>query len=83
MKVRIYFNRLADAPKIWSYDHGTQETEVLVTGWLLHGCDVTAGKDLSVPMGDQDRPRVWVEVQNADRVEVIDGVVHVHGESRR
>lgn len=64
-RYRIYFNRWADTPLIWSYDEGTQESEVTISGWTLFGCEVRSGMDLSVPANDREHPRVWMEFEAA------------------
>lgn len=38
---RVYFNRHAEAPQVWSVDEGTQETEVNVINFHI-GFGVTA-----------------------------------------
>jgi hypothetical protein len=78
MIYRLYYNRSEDAPWLWSYDQGTQDTEQLLRDYRLHGCDVRAGVDMSVPGGAKDRPKVWLAVE-AKHVEAIDGVGHFYG----
>lgn len=82
MRVRIYFNRIADLPRIWSFDHGTQETEQQITGWELYDVDAAAGQDLDIPSGDKERPRVWIELSNILGFTVVDDVLYVYGAVR-
>lgn len=79
MRLRIYHNRWSDWPRIWSYDHGTPDTEINVSGFSVHGGRMVNGEDPTVPSGDRERPRVWLEVLDVERVEVIEEVLHVYG----
>lgn len=79
MRIRIYYNRMADLPRIWSFDHGTQETEQQITGWKLYDVDAASGQDLDIPANDKERPRVWIELSNMLGCTVNDGVLYVYG----
>lgn len=79
MRIRIYFNRWADLPLIWSFDRGTQETEVSITDWKVHGCDIEDGYDETIPATEREIPRVWVEVIGAHTFRVEDDVLYVYG----
>jgi hypothetical protein len=80
LRVRIYYNSHGAAPRIWSYDYGTQQTEVAVTGFRLFGVTASGGRDQDVPIGDLKRPRVWIEINEASEVQVAqDGAVEVYG----
>lgn len=79
MRVRIYYNRSVDYPLIWSYDQGTQETEIQISGWRLHGLDAADGSDLTVPTGDREHPRVWIELKDVRLTHMRDDVLHVYG----
>lgn len=79
MRIRIYFNRMADLPRIWSFDQGTQETEQAVSGWKLYDVDAASGQDLDIPPGDKDRPRVWIELSNVLGCTVDGDVLYVYG----
>lgn len=82
MRIRVYFNRLSDLPRIWSFDHGTQETEQAVSGWKLYDVDAEAGQDLTVDSSDRERPRVWIELGKVVGFNVIDDVLYVYGAVR-
>lgn len=76
---RVYYNRTADEPWLWSVDEGTQESERQVTGVRMHGCDTRERVDLSVVTTDKERPRAWMEVDaNLMRVDC-EGVAHFFG----
>jgi hypothetical protein len=57
---RIYFNRWADAPLIWSVDEGTQATERNVRGVRF---DNVSGRTCSGPGDNVKSPTVWIEVE--------------------
>lgn len=79
LRYRIYFNRLADYPLIWSYDEGTQATEACVAGFRLHGCDAEHGQHMNVATGSTTAPRVWIAVR-ATRVEIHSRIAHFYAE---
>jgi hypothetical protein len=79
MTLRIYYNRGADAPLVWSFDLGTQETEITIRDWKVAGCDVVAGMDSSVASGDKERPKVWMSVLLVEKYDVRDDVLYVDG----
>lgn len=79
MRIRIYFNRWADLPLIWSFDHGTQESEVSITDWNVVGCDIEDGYDPNVSATEREIPRVWMEVLGAVACRVEDDVLYVYG----
>lgn len=82
MRVRIYYNRTSDAPQVWSYDFGTQDTEQKIAGWRLYDVDAANGQDLTVPTGDRERPRVWIELKSVIGYDVMDDVLCVYGSTR-
>lgn len=82
LRVRIYFNRFADAPLIWSWDQGTQATEERVSGFELHGIAAVSGCDPAVPAGDKNSPKIWVELLDVIWQETRDGVAHFYGVGR-
>lgn len=59
-RYRFYFNRLNEAPQIWSVDEGNQSTEINVTAVRTIECATCTGCDLSETV-NRDRPRAWVE----------------------
>ncbi len=65
---RIYYNRTAEYPLIWSIDQGTQETEINVKAIKLHRCNLTTGGDPTAPRVSKDVPCVWFEVWHATLV---------------
>lgn len=82
MRIRIYYNRMSDAPYIWSFDHGTQETERQVTNWRLFDVDAVAGVDNRVDPNDKEAPRVWIELRSVIGFDVTDDVLCVYGQDR-
>lgn len=64
MNVRVYFNRWADKPFIWSVDLGSQDTEVRVSDVHLNQVSGQTEIDESVLNGDKERPRVWIRYTN-------------------
>lgn len=79
MRFRIYYNRHRADGMIWSYDEGTQETEVHVSAWHIHGLTSESGQDILIDPGDTERPRVWVNIFGVQRVEVRDDIAHFYG----
>lgn len=73
---RVYFNRLNEAPQIWSIDEGDQTTEINVTGLTMMGCDVESKCNLS-ETDTENRPKAWFEVRGFLRVEA--GVAIISG----
>lgn len=63
-RVRLYYNRHSAAPCLWSIDYGTQESERTLRTVRWEGISGKTGVDLSVPVGDVDHPRVWIEFRN-------------------
>lgn len=60
-KYRVYFNRLNEAPQVWSIDEGTQESEVNVIGYEIVDCYTVSRVDLEETV-NRDRPKAWLEV---------------------
>lgn len=80
MRVRFYFNRWADAPRIWSLDLGTQETEKNVRNIDVRGCTLRTGCDPTVQPGDKTRPKVWLETDDVQKIIIgPDEIAHVIG----
>ena len=73
MTFRAYFNRRSEAPQVWSVDEGSQETEINVKGFVIHGCTVNAQFNGQRP--NNDSPVAWIEIE-ADTYRILDGVVH-------
>lgn len=73
---------MADLPRIWSFDQGTQETERAVSRWKLYDVDAADGQDLDIPSGDKERPRVWIELSSILGFTVVDDVLYVYGAVR-
>lgn len=76
---RIYFNRLNEAPLIWSVDEGDQTTEINVMGISLHGCDVETKSNLA-ETDTENKPKAWLEVRG--NLRVIQGVAVIVGTQR-
>lgn len=73
MSYRVYYNKSSEYPWVWSIDSGTQDTEVKVKGIQFHKVEAEAAADLSVPIGDTERPRVFFVVRYATLV-IKDGI---------
>lgn len=76
--IRIYYNRRSDAPFVWSFDYGTQDTEEKIIRWVLHGVYASEGHDDTIPAEDQEHPKVWIQVLDASRIIIEDGVLHAY-----
>lgn len=74
---RVYFNRLNEAPQIWSVDEGEQTTEINVIGVSIHDCVVETKCDLKETV-NRDRPRAWLEVRGM--LSVAGGIAVIRGE---
>lgn len=80
---RVYYNRHSEFPYIWSIDAGTLETEVKVKSVQFHRVSAETGFDPDVPIGDQERPRVFFVVRYCT-LSIKDGVAcFFHNESWR
>jgi hypothetical protein len=73
---RLYFNRLNEAPQIWSIDEGTQTSEINVSAVSLVNCNAVTRVDLDETI-NRDRPKVWIEVIGT--LEVVGGVAVITG----
>lgn len=71
MIFRAYFNRRSDAPRVWSVDEGTQESEINVISFFADGCAVRSRYNGEVP--NENMPVAWMEIE-AERMEVAGGV---------
>lgn len=70
---RMYFNRHADFPLVWSVDDGDQATEQNVSKIVLRGVfarTVYGGKGDNI-----NSPNVWIEVEG--HLEVTDNVAYI------
>lgn len=56
--IRVYYNRRGPLP--WSFDFGTQDTEVNVASIRLEG--VTATSNADPENRDPDKPSAWLEI---------------------
>lgn len=73
---RVYFNRLNEAPQVWSVDEGTQASEINVSTVSLVRCNAVTRADLDETV-NRDRPKVWFEV--VGELQVVDGVAVITG----
>lgn len=65
MDYRIFFNRRAEAPQVWSVDEGDQTSEINVSDFKIHHIVlVEPGADFSVKV-NPDTPTVWINVRSA------------------
>lgn len=83
MIIRIYFDRTSAYPLVWSWDHGTQETESGISGWELHGVEAVSQLDMRIAPSDKEHPRAWIEVPGAQWTELKGTVLHVYGSLRK
>lgn len=74
-RYRIYFNRLNEAPQVWSVDEGDQATEINVIAVCLLYCEVRTYTNLAEI--DEASPKAWIEVMGTLRVE--GGVATIRG----
>jgi hypothetical protein len=75
MLYRVYFNRSADFPLIWSFDEGDTSTEVLVTDFVIDKCVVTSAYD---PNGDNiNTPKGYLRV-DAEFMLIEDDIVYFY-----
>lgn len=81
MRIRLYYNKTSPLP--WAFDHGTQETETAISGWVLHEVNAASGMDTGVRPGDKNHPRAWIEIPGAQWTEMKGTVLHVHGSLRK
>ena len=78
MKYRLYYNRSEDIPRVWSFDEGTQESEQIVSAFVIDcGCVARSGADFSAPRVSKEVPRVWVEIE-CDAMTVADDVARFY-----
>jgi hypothetical protein len=75
MDYRAYFNRHSEWPYIWSVDEGTQKSETKVRDVYTYKCSTDTGYDPTVKSGDNERPRVFINIRYATLV-IRDGVAH-------
>lgn len=72
---RIYFNRKAEFPQVWSFDEGDQTSEVNIVDFKCHDITmVEPGADFAVKV-NPDTPTVWINVRRAT-VQMRAGVAH-------
>lgn len=75
-RYRVYFNRLNEAPQVWSVDEGTQASEVNVIAVSLVNCAAMTTCDLNETV-NHDRPKAWFEV--IGELHIVDGVAVIRG----
>lgn len=61
MRYRIYFNRAADAPQVWSVDEGSHASEVNVQGVQVAGnVPLATAHNLDA---QEPEPKAWMEAE--------------------
>lgn len=75
---RVYFNRKAEAPQVWSFDEGEQTTETNVIGIETHGPSLKSEYFPGVRV-NPDTPSALFHIERA-RVHMIHGVAHFYRE---
>lgn len=73
---RVYFNRLNEAPQIWSVDEGDQASEINVTAVKLVNTNAVTRSNLG-ETDTENKPKAWFEVIGEMRV--VDGVAVITG----
>lgn len=73
---RFYFNRLNEAPQIWSVDEGNQSSEINVTAISLVGCNAISRSNLG-ETDTENKPKAWFEVVGT--LQLVDGVAVITG----
>jgi hypothetical protein len=76
-RYRVYFNRLNEAPQVWSIDEGTQASEINVHAVVLKNCaevSTWVNPDETV---NHDRPKAWMAVEGVLTIE--NGVAVIRG----
>jgi hypothetical protein len=75
MRYRVYFNRLNEAPQVWSVDEGDQSSEINVSSVAIAGCEMHSAVNLDETV-NRDRPKAWFEVDG--RLVVEGGVACIY-----
>lgn len=73
---RVYFNRLNEAPQVWSVDEGTQASEINVSAVSLVNCNAITRCNLA-ETDTENKPKAWFEV--IGDLSVVDGVAVITG----
>lgn len=74
---RIYFNRWAEAPQIWSVDEGDQSSEINVINVVFKDIE---GLTKYNPNGDNtNTPRAWFEVKG--KLTISGGIAYITGKN--
>lgn len=73
---RVYFNRLNEAPQVWSVDDGTQASEINVTAVSLVNCNAVTRCNLG-ETDTENKPKAWFEV--VGELRIVDGVAVITG----
>lgn len=73
---RLYFNRLNEAPQVWSIDEGQQTSEINVSSVSLVNCNAITRCDLD-ETDTANKPKAWVEVIGT--LEIVGGVAVITG----
>lgn len=71
---RVYFNRKAEFPQVWSVDEGAQGSEVNIISYELHRVNAISRYDSSTTP-NPDTPSAWLEINYAV-MELKGGVAH-------
>jgi hypothetical protein len=74
-RVRVYFNRAADFPKVWSVDFGPLTAEITCRAVFLEAPAATQ-YDGSIPGSDALQPKAWFDFFNVE-VEITGGTVTI------
>jgi hypothetical protein len=64
-RYRVYYNRMAEFPLLWSIDEGTVDTERKFVAVHMYSVEAETRVDVRVLHSDLTHPRVWLEVQGS------------------
>lgn len=65
---RAYFNRLNEAPQVWSVDEGDQSSEINVTAVSFRNCEVISRTNLG-ETDIENKPKAWFQARGTLRIE--------------
>jgi hypothetical protein len=71
---RIYYNRTAEFPQVWSIDEGEQTSEINVSGFRFHGVTGESHYDADI-LPNRNTPTAWIEINYAT-LKVEGGIAH-------
>lgn len=73
---RVFFNRLSEAPQVWSVDEGDQSSEINVSAVSLVRCSAET-KFNPAETDTLNKPKAWFEVRG--HLRIVQGVAVITG----